>query len=390
MFSDVLLKNPVVINSAEKKKPHNVQIKNFNPKEPKVKQSIKYSAKQSYRRYKTIKEPYLHSKIMVDDGDDMVSKIQEAFGIKPKAKPNYTDSQTHANPHNAGLDYMPPSEGTNDDFIERILYEIAKTGRNKIDNREMTKDDAQTWAENVLKKHNISEADVNRVGTKVDKKLHAEFERKIQSAHDRINKEGSHVLKDLDPEEYGGEYSSHWAQITDTASRKESKEAEKAELFEGIARDIISDIINQALDTASSPIDLSKKPEDGEEGRLYDDEDDDEDVLFDEHEPTEISAKTTEVGSVALETERTEALKRSRGRPKSQATIDREKKKAEEAEQRRLANELKEATEKEADRVSKVNAFYETKRKNAKKNENFLSLRGGYNEMFLNKGNIWL
>jgi hypothetical protein len=141
-----------LFNLQQKKKQHNVQIKNFNPKEPKVKQSIKYSAKQSYRRYKTITEPALHSKIMVDDGDDMVSKIQEAFGIKPKAKPNYTDSQTHANPHNAGLDYMPPSEGTNDDFIERIINEIGKAGRKKIENSEMTKDDAQTWAENVLKK----------------------------------------------------------------------------------------------------------------------------------------------------------------------------------------------------------------------------------------------
>jgi hypothetical protein len=109
MFSDVLLKNPVVINSAEKKKPQNVQIKNFNPKEPKIKQNVKYSAKQSYRRYKTIKEPYLHSKIMVDDGDDIINKIQEAFGIKPKAKPNYSDVKTAELPNSQGLAFAPPT-----------------------------------------------------------------------------------------------------------------------------------------------------------------------------------------------------------------------------------------------------------------------------------------
>ena len=110
MFSDILLKNPIVINANEKKKPHNVQIKNFNPKEPKVEQSLKYSAKQSYCRYKSIIEPNLHSKIMIDDGDDIVSKIQQAFGIKPKKETNYTESITHQNPHNKGLDFIPPAE----------------------------------------------------------------------------------------------------------------------------------------------------------------------------------------------------------------------------------------------------------------------------------------
>ena len=40
MFSDVLLRNPIVLNREQKKKPHNVQIKKFNPKEPKIKQKI--------------------------------------------------------------------------------------------------------------------------------------------------------------------------------------------------------------------------------------------------------------------------------------------------------------------------------------------------------------
>ena len=114
MFSDVLLRNPIVLNQEQKKKPHNVQIKNNNPKEPKIKQNVKYSAKQNYRRYKTITEPNLHSKIMVDDGDDMVNKIQEAFGIKPKSNSNFTKAETAEALHNKGLDYMPPNGGLDD------------------------------------------------------------------------------------------------------------------------------------------------------------------------------------------------------------------------------------------------------------------------------------
>jgi len=109
MFNDVLLRNPIVLNPTEKKKPHNIQIKNFNPNEPKVKQSIKYTAKQNFRRYKTLKEPYLLSKIKIDEDAEMVNKIQEAFGIKPKAKPNYSDVKTAELPNSQGLAFAPPT-----------------------------------------------------------------------------------------------------------------------------------------------------------------------------------------------------------------------------------------------------------------------------------------
>ena len=42
-----------IVNLEQKKKPHNVNIKNHNPNEPKIKSNIKYSGKQSFRRYKT-------------------------------------------------------------------------------------------------------------------------------------------------------------------------------------------------------------------------------------------------------------------------------------------------------------------------------------------------
>jgi hypothetical protein len=82
--------NPVgnvgIVNLEQKKKPHNVNIRNHNPSEPKTKPNTKYSAKQNFRRYKTRTEPNLFSKIQVNEDDDVVSKIQEALGIKPEGK----------------------------------------------------------------------------------------------------------------------------------------------------------------------------------------------------------------------------------------------------------------------------------------------------------------
>ena len=66
-----------IINPEQKKKPHNITIKNHNPHEPKIKANTKYSAKQSYRRYKTKKEPNLLNRIQVNEDDDIVSKIRD-------------------------------------------------------------------------------------------------------------------------------------------------------------------------------------------------------------------------------------------------------------------------------------------------------------------------
>ena len=84
--------NVNLVNLKEKKKPHNIQINN-NRKEPKVKANIKYSEKQNYRRYKTKTEPKLHSKILIDEGDDIINKIREAFGEK-KPNTNYAQVET--------------------------------------------------------------------------------------------------------------------------------------------------------------------------------------------------------------------------------------------------------------------------------------------------------
>ena len=60
------MNNLLLINSKIKKKPHNITIKNYNPNEPKTKQSqILYSDKQNYRKYKTKIEPKLLSRITI-------------------------------------------------------------------------------------------------------------------------------------------------------------------------------------------------------------------------------------------------------------------------------------------------------------------------------------
>jgi len=97
-----------IVNLEQKKKPHNVTIKNHNPSEPKTKPNTKYSAKQSYRRYKTRTEPNLFNKIQVNEDDDIVSKIQEALGIKPEGKKsNFSEVETSSVPFYKGVDDLP-------------------------------------------------------------------------------------------------------------------------------------------------------------------------------------------------------------------------------------------------------------------------------------------
>jgi len=84
--------NVNLVNLKEKKKPHNIQIDN-NRREPTVKANIKYSEKQNFRRYKTKTEPKLHSKILINEDDEIIDKIREAFGEK-KPNTNYAEVET--------------------------------------------------------------------------------------------------------------------------------------------------------------------------------------------------------------------------------------------------------------------------------------------------------
>ena len=100
--------NVGIVNLEQKKKPHNVNIRNHNPHEPKIKANTKYSAKQSYRRYKTKREPNLLNRIQVNEDDDVVSKIKEAFGIAhDKPNTNYSEVETAPSAYINGVDNPP-------------------------------------------------------------------------------------------------------------------------------------------------------------------------------------------------------------------------------------------------------------------------------------------
>ena len=100
-----------IINPEQKKKPHNVTIRNHNPREPKINANTKYSAKQNYRRYKTKREPNLLNRIQVNEDDDIVSKIRDAFGIaSDKPNTNYSEVETAPSAYNKGVEEPPAIE----------------------------------------------------------------------------------------------------------------------------------------------------------------------------------------------------------------------------------------------------------------------------------------
>jgi len=83
-------KKPTGIYFETKKQPFDIKIDN-NKKEPKLSKNVRYSDKQNYRRYKSLTEPKLLGRIMVDANDSetlqMQAKIQEILGIAPKKEP---------------------------------------------------------------------------------------------------------------------------------------------------------------------------------------------------------------------------------------------------------------------------------------------------------------
>jgi len=82
-------KKPTEIYFETKKQPFDITIDN-NKKEPKLSKNVRYSDKQNYRRYKTLTEPKLLSRIMVDANDsqtlDIQEQIQRLLGLKPPQK----------------------------------------------------------------------------------------------------------------------------------------------------------------------------------------------------------------------------------------------------------------------------------------------------------------
>lgn len=117
-----------------KKKPYDVKIKNFNPKEPKIKPNILYTDKQKYRRYKTKTEPKLLSKIMVDDEEDLIAKIRKEFGIEDKTRKNYSEVETSGNPY---YEEPNPIQGEQPNIVKMLRFddsEITDLSRDDIEN----------------------------------------------------------------------------------------------------------------------------------------------------------------------------------------------------------------------------------------------------------------
>ena len=82
-----------------KKKPYDIAFSN-NRKEPKIKPDIKYTAKQRFRQFKTKVQPNVYKRVMVDEEDDMVNKIREAFGLNAiKKNKNFQQVETAPNPY---------------------------------------------------------------------------------------------------------------------------------------------------------------------------------------------------------------------------------------------------------------------------------------------------
>ena len=118
--------NPViVVNQDKKKKPYDVK---FGKNEPKIKPNMKYSSKQSYRRYKSKTEPNLNSNIMVNEEDDIVKQIKKAFGITPEntnyssvesapIDPNYFNFQTPA-------EFAPIQNGHENDVFSKYTDDL--------------------------------------------------------------------------------------------------------------------------------------------------------------------------------------------------------------------------------------------------------------------------
>jgi hypothetical protein len=202
-----------LFNLQQKKKPYDVKIKNFNPKEPKVKQNIKYSAKQNYRKYKSNVEPNLRSKIMIDEEDDMVNKIKKAFGMETTSKRNFT--QTETNPLSSqGLGLIEPRLADDDGEVNRyagIIENITRRAMFKVDRDEMTQDDAQEWMIEEFRRKGLSLSDVERIGNKIRTKRAGltEEEREKQSLMDAeeyvklMNERTPEISETLESEVFG-------------------------------------------------------------------------------------------------------------------------------------------------------------------------------------------
>ena len=130
-----------------KKKPHNIIINN-NRREQTAKPNTKYTDKQRFRKYKTKVEPNLLKRIEVNDDEDIVNRIKEAFTSKALTRDVETAPTagiTMPSEFNNGVDELPVSRRFSFDpdelspelknahrEIERLLSESGDVSQNGL------------------------------------------------------------------------------------------------------------------------------------------------------------------------------------------------------------------------------------------------------------------
>ena len=130
-----------------KKKPHNIIINN-NRQEQTAKPNTKYTDKQRFRKYKTKVEPNLLKRIEVNDDEDIVNRIKEAFTSKALTRDVETAPTagiTMPSEFNNGVDELPVSRRFSFDpdelspelknaqrEIERLLNESGDVSQNGL------------------------------------------------------------------------------------------------------------------------------------------------------------------------------------------------------------------------------------------------------------------
>ena len=119
----MLLKKLILNTKQNKQTPYDIKIKN-SIKEPKIKEDMRYTPKQKYRKYKTKIEPNLLNNINIDEEDDIVAKIKDEFDSKNKQKQMELIKTSEAPYH------KPP-----DPDDERRLDVFKRSGNLRVDDR---------------------------------------------------------------------------------------------------------------------------------------------------------------------------------------------------------------------------------------------------------------
>jgi hypothetical protein len=284
-----------LFNLQQKKKPYDVKIKNFNRNEPKIKQNVKYSAKQNFRKYKSNIEPNLRSKIMIDEEDDMVNKIKKAFGIETTSKRNFTQTETYPL-SSQGLGLIEPRLADDDEEVNRyadIFSNISRRGMLQMSRNKMTDEEVEEWAAQEFKNLGLglSLSDVERIQKKIEAKRASETQEKREDRERRDQDEFNKLIEE---------------------ETKKNDESLSEDAFGDLTKDDMDEVL-------AAPVELFKPPEGevgedvllADEGEAGDEEDDDAEVEaadIEEEPASPVSRGATTASMITTEAAREAAL----------------------------------------------------------------------------------